>query len=144
MDAALRKCFWSGADAVRIIGELGAAVSPAPVQTHFCKREGSGGTIVDPMAIAENHQRFFQRIQLDLYGASGFVLLMVGVGVTGGEKLRAGFGDSQIEHAAAQREFFGGQLPQLRFGAQAREAPISAKAKTETPRWFCPCQEKGR
>lgn len=58
MDAALRKCFWSGADAVRIIGELGAAVSPAPVQTHFCKREGSGGTIVDPMAIAENHQRF--------------------------------------------------------------------------------------
>lgn len=96
------------------------------------------------MAIAENHQRFFQRIQLDLYGASGFVLLMVGVGVTGGEKLRAGFGDSQIEHAAAQREFFGGQLPQLRFGAQAREAPISAKAKTETPRWFCPCQEKGR
>ena len=86
------------------------------------------------MAIAENHQRFLQRIQLDLHGAGGFVLLMVGVGVAGGEKLRTGFRDSQVEHAAAQRELFGSQLPQLWFGAQAREAPISAKAKTETPR----------
>lgn len=86
------------------------------------------------MAIAENHQRFLQRIQLDLHGAGGFVLLMVGVGVAGGEKLRTGFRDSQVEHAAAQRELFGSQLPQLRFGAQARGSPISAKAKTETPR----------
>ena len=47
------------------------------------------------MAIAENHQRFLQRIQLDLHGAGGFVLLMVGVGVAGGEKLRTGFRDSR-------------------------------------------------
>lgn len=143
MDAALRKCFWSGADAVRIIGELGAAVSPAPVQTHFCKREGSGGTIVDPMSIAENHQRFFQRIQLDLYGASGFVLLMVGVGVTGGEKLRAGFGDSQIEHAAAQRKFFGGQLPQLRFGAQARGSPHIGQGQNGNAQMVLPLPREG-
>lgn len=95
------------------------------------------------MAIAENHQRFLQRIQLDLHGAGGFVLLMVGVGVAGGEKLRTGFRDSQVEHAAAQRELFGSQLPQLRFGAQAREAPYRPRPKRKRPDDFALAKRRG-
>ncbi|AIM22488.1 hypothetical protein SERRSCBI_14460 [Serratia sp. SCBI] len=63
------------------------------------------------MTIAEDHQRFLQRIQLDFNRTSGFISLMMGIGVAGGKKFCTGFRKGEIEHAAAQGQLFAGELP---------------------------------
>lgn len=60
----------------------------------FVEKGGGGRSIVHPMALTKGNQRFFALLHLDPYRTGGFILLMLGVGVTGGKEFGTGFGNS--------------------------------------------------